>query len=519
MAKQAVDAGCDDPMVRYCQGYLLREVKKNYIAAHSLRAAYEAFLTSEYDISFHCWSSQYLAEAILVAGPRSSAEPYLKARQELLPRVLIEANYKKTEQRLLLDRLNRDYFGGQPASEAEANWQLVRTTEMNSWLKSCLEGVVKYRQAYEFRSSLSDLERIKKPNKEKFAEQLRDAHKHFLSAWDQDNTAPEPLTWIIGIMREQEEPLDSIQEWMDRAKAADFDYYPAYSQLRYTMQLRWNVSHKEMLTEGRKLLASQRFDTAVPFLMLQFAAPTIPKLDQPYLPLLAEGVYADLVAMAEGYLAEPTMAWTHRWMRSFLIALAWRCEQWDDGARFLSKTEGVIDSAPFHRLGVQEKEGIGEIAARSGDLSSQVIEADELTAKKEFVASLKIFERIRSETEDKPINAYLNRRIGVLRRQANFKGGKWVDLLPKKDLRDWWKYRGEWSVTEQGHLVGTSNRNGLLLVCNESFGVDYTLEGKVRFAKSHFSGENAGVYFGQPTGRYEMKFPYLYDRSRRSFRK
>ncbi|MCG8450804.1 MAG: hypothetical protein MI725_14645 [Pirellulales bacterium] len=308
LAKQAVDAGCDDPMVRYCQGRLLRDENKNFAAAHVLRTAYDGFLKSEYDLSFRCWAAQHLADAIIAAGPDDDAKPYLQAKRELLPLVFSQANYQPHEMRLLLKHASHHYFEACSLEEAKANWRLLSNTKMEPWLSHCLQGRVILRQACEYRAGIRGLpnpEQRKKHNK-----YLEESRKHYAAAWELNNKIPETANWLMAIARMKLQPLSEVRYWFDQATALELDYYEPYTQLRYVMQKRhWGASHAQMVETGRTFLASGRFDTVVPFVMLQFVAPSIPKIDQPYRFFHAEGVYEDLVAMAEGYLAEPTMRW------------------------------------------------------------------------------------------------------------------------------------------------------------------------------------------------------------------
>ncbi|MCG8450263.1 MAG: DUF1080 domain-containing protein, partial [Pirellulales bacterium] len=180
----------------------------------------------------------------------------------------------------------------------------------------------------------------------------------------------------------------------------------------------------------------------------------------------------------------------------------------EDGARYLANLQNEPDPGAFFRMGVHVEEGIGEIISRTGDLGNRIRKAETLAVEQELSNSADIYLGVKEETSDKHAKAFAARRAIQLRRQADFKAGQWVDLVPTKDLREWWVHYGDWSVSKKGHLVGKSNLEGMLLVRKEDFGVHYTLKGRVRFVKSHFTGANAGIFFGKPMEHYRRLFPY-----------
>jgi len=61
---------------------------------------------------------------------------------------------------------------------------------------------------------------------------------------------------IAVAMAGEAEPSETPRVWFDRAVAAQFDYYEAYSSLLWSLRPRWLGSHEEMYDFGLECLAT-----------------------------------------------------------------------------------------------------------------------------------------------------------------------------------------------------------------------------------------------------------------------
>jgi hypothetical protein len=97
-----------------------------------------------------------------------------------------------------------------------------------------------------------------------FAENLAAARIHLVNSWKDNPHDPAAATEMITVCMGESEETDTMRSWFDRAVAADFDYIPAYSTLRWGMRPRWGGSYEQMNAFGQECAATGRYDTMVP---------------------------------------------------------------------------------------------------------------------------------------------------------------------------------------------------------------------------------------------------------------
>ena len=97
-----------------------------------------------------------------------------------------------------------------------------------------------------------------------FAENLASARTHLVNSWKENPHDPAAATEMITVCMGEEVQIDTMRFWFDRAVAADFDYIPAYSALRWGMRPRWGGSYEQMNAFGQECAATGRYDTMVP---------------------------------------------------------------------------------------------------------------------------------------------------------------------------------------------------------------------------------------------------------------
>src|SRR5207249_6070815 len=94
--------------------------------------------------------------------------------------------------------------------------------------------------------------------------------------------------------------------------------------------------------------------------------------------------------------------------------------------------------------------------------------------------AIKIYDDIAAKLADDDKSArFIRGRRLELTWQQKFEAGEWVDVTPDKKLTGWYPLQGQWTVDDQGRLVGT-RKEGFLAVCLAGFLPDeYEVEATV----------------------------------------
>jgi hypothetical protein len=138
-----------------------------------------------------------------------------------------------------------------------------RSTIVAPWLKHYLSGRRYLKEAWKSRGSgWSDT--VTREGWRGFAQNLAFARENYTRSWELNPKDPAAAADMIEVAMGESNKTE-MRHWFDRAVAAQFDFEPAYDKLTWGLRPRWFGSHEEMLTFGRECIATNRFDTCVPY--------------------------------------------------------------------------------------------------------------------------------------------------------------------------------------------------------------------------------------------------------------
>jgi hypothetical protein len=94
--------------------------------------------------------------------------------------------------------------------------------------------------------------------------------------------------------------------------------------------------------------------------------------------------------------------------------------------------------------------------------------------------------------------------------EAKFAGGDWVSIQPDKDLAGWTAKAGQWSVDDQGRLVGTwdpSDTSAAMLLCHARLNPNFEVAGHAEVVASDGgAGFGATLSYQNPRSYWECIF-------------
>jgi hypothetical protein len=497
----AAKANCEDPGFAYCYGRVLRDAKRLPEAARYLTIAADRCADAGYPETVNLWAARHAIEILKTLKQTEYAANLQREMVRRFPAATASKIYFPGEQRLLFNHL-APTVAALPADELEEVLATILDTDMDPWVKHMVAGDLEVRVAWEARGT-GWARDVKKEAWQLFERHIKLARDHFRSAWEIDPSAPEAATELIGIARSASLLREDVREWFDRAVAAQFDHLPAYSRMRNALLPRWGGSHRAMRDFGRECLETGRFDTMVPYQLMEIVRRIASDIGGDISVYQRSDVSSDLLAMADGYLGEPSMSAGHGWYRALKIAIAVHRRDWELARTLVDAETEPLSADAFTQVGLDRDGSLGEIFARSREAAPIYAEAERFQIagrRDEAVARFRAL--LKDADEHSPLFDHVAQRIDAIEFERSFEAGDWTPLSTDPSLRGWKIVGGNWSSEEGGLLVGKATSSGLQLLCERDLGVRFQLRGSVIFRTSPYRNQfNIGFYFGQRSGQ------------------
>jgi hypothetical protein len=102
-----------------------------------------------------------------------------------------------------------------------------------------------------------------------FGERLQAAQKAINRALDKDPHVAGGSVEMLAVLQGLPEDRAEMEKWFRRAVADDPDAYEAYVRKMYYLTPKWHGSDEDQFAFGRECLATQRWESRIPFLLLQ----------------------------------------------------------------------------------------------------------------------------------------------------------------------------------------------------------------------------------------------------------
>jgi hypothetical protein len=342
-AREALAAGCDDPLVNYVFARLsygecavdLRTLARAYAAAAEgmRRRAYPARLRAEVFAragDFHARQSNF------VTADLGRAERLLAEALDLLPEVAREARGSRVAPyapyligRAIIDAHLRSP-DRHPAALEEAYAKVAAVLDgdpaarVNALL---LTGETQMRLAWRARGRGPAVE-VTADGWDDFDARLKKAGEALGEAWSLDPNCPEVPRLMIRLETYQGQGRERMERWFEKAMRIDNDDYPACQAKLEYLEPRWHGSEADMLAFGRACLQTENWEGRLPFILVEahrFLTRMAPIPNASVSPEVAyysrPHVWEDVRAVYEPYLAlHPGSRYDKTWYARFAAA-------------------------------------------------------------------------------------------------------------------------------------------------------------------------------------------------------
>ncbi len=482
LARKAIDAGCDDPLVQDMYSITLRDQHKQQEETPVLRRAADALLDSQYPVQRAGNSAR---RALGSVDPKAEPDLHRQYEQRVYDldlAVAALAELPGIDRRLFLRFLEQDMEGWTPEKQALFCAELKKTNA-DPWLMNLLSGQYHITTAWRARgtgwaSSVTD------EGWRTMHTELAEARKCLLEAQRLQPRFPEAATKMIAVVMGDGEsgPGDSLRDWFDRAVEGQFDYELAYSSYRYALLPRWHGSYPTMYSFGVECAKTGKYDTRVPLQLIDVLLAITEDAGGDWAFWSTPGVLEE-VAEALGRSGESRIAVPEdrAFCYSQIVGYAWQAHRYDIGRGALDKLQGKLNAQGIALTQTIGPRTLSGTYAMTGPAAADLRQAEASAAGGSYSEATETYKRIAAQTKPgDPSLPWLRGRAQELMWQQKFQAGDWVDLItPDPEMAGWYAIAGSGRSDGQSILI-QSDENWGQLICGTKFGLRWELRGQVQ---------------------------------------
>lgn len=476
-------AGCDHPLVLYCHARLLHFSGKGADARLLLDPVIEPLFSGRYPLHVAASAAHRLSELTPEATPSAKAvwQRYVDAAKAML----VNADWPGLERRFVVAQLTAE-LGKLPIGlHRNVVQQFARLDGADQWIANVLKGRYHVRAAWIARGT-GWANTVSKEAWEVFFAELTQARDALVKAHELHPEHPEAAVTMIGVATGAGDRLRlDARQWFDRAVAAQVDVKEAYEIYRGHLKPRWHGSHEAMYEFGVECAQARLFDTRVPYQLLDILQEIADDSGDSTF-WRRPGVYEQVRDVCLGYAEDEQRPRQNEWYLSYLAAIAWRTDRFEESRRLIERLGKNLQVEAFARLRVLPRLAISHVHAMTGPAAAVVREAEQHAAAGQYEEAARLYASA-IETGGAQAKPFLAGRRQELKWLPTFEAGEWVDIQPTDaDLAAWYSLHGQWTVdVEQKQLVGRADKGATAIVCHAGFlGTEYELAGTVDFAGS-----------------------------------
>ncbi|NUQ61052.1 MAG: hypothetical protein HUU20_01090 [Pirellulales bacterium] len=471
IGKELFQQGCRDPLLKTYYGKAVCSARDCYEAAPALTEALNTWKPSGYPGEFRRLGVFTLFSE-MKASSRGSDWGRLRNEAASLAAIRVaDATISPEMRRVLLYELMPlagTGCGGNWEDAAAVHEACSKQPSADPWIVHMLAGRAYVARAWHHRGG--DWARNVTPEGWRlFGEYLEKAAGEFTEALKLHPECPEAATWMI-VVAAAGESGQTPQAWFDKAVAGEIDYIPAYDNLRWALRPRWGGSHDALYRFGCRCADTRRYDTMVPFVLLQAINDIDEELAYNCEVWRREGVYARVKEMLDAMASDPSR--TDGGIRpgrssvmSVHVAMAERAGQYDEARRLLDELGDRFDREIFDLWCGHPQYLLAGIYAFTGKGSQAITKAWQTLNEAPKPCSDSVLRQIQSlfqnalaADDNEWSKEYCRVWVAELDGRLGFAAGKpWERKFDPK-LLCWWMTDGTWSRESEDSAIGHSHR-------------------------------------------------------------
>ncbi len=482
--RAVVDLGCDDPLVIYDLAVALDNNLKYEDARPLFKKVLNDIPSSRYPVIRLSGVANRMLMDFDRAKVREGVE-YERCEQTLIDGILASisvAEFRGMDRRAILGSVE-EYLEPRPLDVWKRVCADAHAVNADPWLLNMLEGLYHVKAGWVARGGGYAF-KVTPEGWRGFADHLKAARKCFEKAYALEPTYPEAASEMIAVAMAGHAGDDEDERfWFERAVTAQLDYEPAYTKYLWSIWPRWDGSHDEMFAFGLECAATKRYDTGVPYVLIEAIEAIIRDTGgNSAAAWRHEGVYPAAAEVLTAYADRPEEAPRKTWLTSYHVSIAIYARHYKDADALMKQIKHKLVWNAVDRTRALPGRLFYEVAAMVGPHSAGLRDGELQVDEGAFDDAIKAYDHaIANVPPHFTTLRYLRGRAAELRWLKQYHAGEPVDIQPDKDLNGWYANGGKWSVDQQGRLVGAGEASGLNLICGAEFGSRYEITGRMEY--------------------------------------
>lgn len=339
LAEMLIDAGCDDPLVRYVAARMI-VFEDNNRAVEIVMDALPA-IDKELSPAFRWWVRQFLLTVARIPGRGEVDEGLLAEVARTGGAAAADPMFTGDARRFYLLCTWAQELPLQRTEGVDDRLvqRLGRQKDAEPWIVHATSGL-----------SFATKARLMKADDPERAAALQLARQHLEKAHELCPQFPEGAAGMVLVQSLESAGDTTPRVWFDRALDAQIDYQPAFAA--YVRSL---TSPGHVLAFAKQCLASGRFDSLVPMWSLWALSTKSKDLPEPRSVWALPEIAPMLEQLIAGYRAEPSATVSPDFLAGGRLVLAWAGGRYDDALAQWEKGTKV-DSNWLRLVHTQDRE-------------------------------------------------------------------------------------------------------------------------------------------------------------------
>ena len=362
--------------------------------------------------------------------------------------------------------------------------EVAKTPKMKPWLSKWIEGAHLLASGWEARGG-GYANTVSDNGMNRFHRESLKASKLFQEAWDLKPEDPGPaISATYAAISIPSTAKGEMQRWFTQLLQYQVDSTDAVHNVLWGLHKRWYGSHEEMVEFGTECLKSGRFDSALPWALLEAHRECAAEWDVPdaYFKEMM-GVCADNVhALFEGAEKDPKRAAWKSVDRTHAAVFNFKCGKYDEAQAWLKKLDFKPNKRALEEWGdVDTALLVGKSAAFAGENGGKLRQAEVASLAFNTSGATEMYREALTAVTGKISDAgrsYIDERLLVSDWETKLRTVEGVSLMPDEKFQGWSRKGGGWKRVD-----GALEHHGLHSVqsttCEVRTGLVFTAESEI----------------------------------------
>ena len=433
-------------------------------------------------LAFHAAAGLALAtgEAAGEEAVKKRVDQTLKALRKALD---AEAGYSKYPDRLCAYLLMSGHIKTFFEAMHEPFWDEVSKTELaKPWVKKWIEGLHCLQKGWDARGG-GYSNTVSDDGMAVFKHESEKARRLLAQAWELKPQDPSPAVTLIysSLSMGRSVAPTEMRRWFDESLKLQVDVAEASQHMLWGLRPRWFGSHKKMEDFGLACLETGRFDSNLPWVLLQAHRDAASEWDVPDEYFQEMHCYDRLQALFEGAENEPKREAWRSVDRTHAAIASFKCGEYAEAQRWLQKLDFKPHADVLASWGVEAEFLLGKTAAYAGESGARLRQAESAAKRFDSAKALDLYQQALKPGTTELSTAghdYLEKQIAVMKIEKALQAGEPVSLMQEGNFRAWTHEGSGWKL-DKGVLEHLGREVIRTTTCLARVGPSFTLEGEM----------------------------------------